>query len=411
MKKRMLAFSLVPLLLTFSSLRGQIDSLGVQHVTQSLAAETREGVGIHSQPFFMIQLANGDFLTVVITQEAQSTTSKELHLSVVNVRNHQALQIPWKEIVTIQRFDPRNIREITNSIAGIHGDGLIPCGTPGLCDGSCAQLCCSGETVLGIVLPSSYVDDGFASFSLSDESIAQLASIDRELLIDQIAFEACLNATPSNWMAFEDANVPNDIVFEDDNQNNMEILATANDDLNEYHVGQLIKKMDHYQNLEKLNREQLVGLLAVDDSTTFDFDPGNDQDNLDDADDEGTDEFVFIASAKQHEDRTIALNDSSHREISPALFKEIAALLLEDDRDPEFVKQYENFGKIKLKPYFSIGDQIIDNATYNKFIEATGYPKPAYWTQGKIPRGAENEGVKDLTLEDARAYVNWKDNK
>lgn len=405
MNNYLITFGFMSFLLGSSSVHGEQDSLGVQPAKKSVAMESREGVGIHSQPFFTISLINGDSLTVVITQESQPVNVKELYLSAVNVRNHQSLQIPWNDIVSIQRFDPRNVRELTNSIAGLHSDHFLPCGSPGLCDEPRAHVCCTGDTVLGIVLPSGYLNDGFATFDISDDSFAQLESLDMELLIDQLAFEACLDNMPSSWLAFEDALVPTDIVFEDDTFVGVESVA-RNDAVNEYHVGQLIKRTE---SMEGLNMSHLGSLLAADDSGSFDFDLGNDQDIGDDADEESTDEFVFIASsAKQPDDHLIAINDDAHRDISPALFKEIATLLLEEDNDPAFLKQKSQSLEIRLQPAFYIGNELIDNAVYEKFTNATGYPKPAYWTNGQIPAGAAKEGVKNLTLDDAHAFIRWR---
>lgn len=397
MKRHVIARIVMPLVLVSTSLMGKEDSLGVQQISKVVANETREGVGIGSQPFFMVNLANGDSLTVVITQDSQPSQVKELHLSAVNVRNHQLLQIPWSEIIAVQRFDPRNVRALTNSIAGIHSEHLSPCTTPGLCDESCAHACYSSEAVLGIVLSSSYLDDGFASSVVSSDAVAEMARIDMELLIDEIAFEACLDVVPSNWLAFDEAYVPNGIVFD------LEIFDTVGVDprqeLNDYHVGQLIKKIDQKERSEAAAAEfvDFAHLLAVDD-----FEMGSDSEDLEDAGEETTEEYVFLASAKKPGERLLALHDETSREISPAFFKEIAALLLEEDHDPTFMKQ-----KIRLEPFFFIGDEMIDHAAYEKFIKATGYPAPADWPNGHMPEGSAKEGMKNLSWEDAQAFILW----
>lgn len=58
-------------------------------------------------------------------------------------------------------------------------------------------------------------------------------------------------------------------------------------------------------------------------------------------------------------------------------------------------------------PDFYIDKYEVTNALYARFAEATGHRAPAYWVEGKVPAGAENLPVVQVSWQDARDYAAW----
>ena len=59
-----------------------------------------------------------------------------------------------------------------------------------------------------------------------------------------------------------------------------------------------------------------------------------------------------------------------------------------------------------LKAFF-IDRTEVTNEQYQKFVDQTGHPAPASWTGNRVPAGAEQLPVTDVTWEDATAYAQW----
>ncbi|MBI5650031.1 MAG: SUMF1/EgtB/PvdO family nonheme iron enzyme [Chloroflexi bacterium] len=56
---------------------------------------------------------------------------------------------------------------------------------------------------------------------------------------------------------------------------------------------------------------------------------------------------------------------------------------------------------------FYIARQLVTNAEYKKFLDATGHRASQHWSNGQIPAGKENHPVIYVTRDDAVAYCNW----
>ena len=56
---------------------------------------------------------------------------------------------------------------------------------------------------------------------------------------------------------------------------------------------------------------------------------------------------------------------------------------------------------------FEILDHPVTNLEYKRFTDATGYPVPHHWTNGKIPTGKEEYPVIFVNRDDAEAYTRW----
>lgn len=58
-------------------------------------------------------------------------------------------------------------------------------------------------------------------------------------------------------------------------------------------------------------------------------------------------------------------------------------------------------------PAFYIDKTEVTNAAYLKYCEATGYPAPPNWNNGKTPEGEENFPVTHVNWHEAAAYAAW----
>jgi len=58
-------------------------------------------------------------------------------------------------------------------------------------------------------------------------------------------------------------------------------------------------------------------------------------------------------------------------------------------------------------PAYEIGKYPVTNAQYWAFVQATGHPTPAHWSDGRVPSGKENHPVVNVSLDDARAFCRW----
>jgi formylglycine-generating enzyme required for sulfatase activity len=56
---------------------------------------------------------------------------------------------------------------------------------------------------------------------------------------------------------------------------------------------------------------------------------------------------------------------------------------------------------------FQIGKYAVTNAQYKRFVDATGHPPPAHWSDRDVPPGKELHPVVFVSWFDAEAYANW----
>lgn len=61
---------------------------------------------------------------------------------------------------------------------------------------------------------------------------------------------------------------------------------------------------------------------------------------------------------------------------------------------------------VNIKQFF-IDRTEVTNQQYQKFIDEAGHPAPPSWNGNRLPAGAEQFPVTDVTWEDATAYANW----
>lgn len=62
---------------------------------------------------------------------------------------------------------------------------------------------------------------------------------------------------------------------------------------------------------------------------------------------------------------------------------------------------------LKSVTSFYLGKTEISNKEYAEFVQATGYPAPVNWNNGKPPAGQEKFPVTLVSLIDAKAYADW----
>ncbi len=58
-------------------------------------------------------------------------------------------------------------------------------------------------------------------------------------------------------------------------------------------------------------------------------------------------------------------------------------------------------------PAFWIDTTPVTNQEYKSFVEATGYPAPSYWSNGRYPPELGNHPVVKVSWHDARTYAKW----
>jgi rhamnogalacturonan endolyase len=56
---------------------------------------------------------------------------------------------------------------------------------------------------------------------------------------------------------------------------------------------------------------------------------------------------------------------------------------------------------------FEICDHTVTNAEYKKFVDATGYPAPLHWNNGRVPSGKEEFPVIFINRDDVEAFTTW----
>lgn len=99
--------------------------------------------------------------------------------------------------------------------------------------------------------------------------------------------------------------------------------------------------------------------------------------------------------------------------LSPEQWREIDTMItipagqfimgVDDARaDPQDRPQH----KVSLNAY-QIDKYPITNAQYARFVAASGYRPPLYWSKGKIPAGLELHPVTMVSWHDASAYAKW----
>jgi len=72
--------------------------------------------------------------------------------------------------------------------------------------------------------------------------------------------------------------------------------------------------------------------------------------------------------------------------------------------------RYTNDARPQHKPTakaFYIDKTEVTNAAYKKFCDATDYPVPPHWKNGKLPEGADNFPVTHINWHEASAYAAW----
>ncbi|MGQ9896166.1 MAG: SUMF1/EgtB/PvdO family nonheme iron enzyme [Acidobacteriota bacterium] len=73
----------------------------------------------------------------------------------------------------------------------------------------------------------------------------------------------------------------------------------------------------------------------------------------------------------------------------------------------DFLDPYEKPQHRVTLSAFYIDKTEVTNADYQKFIEATGHPAPAFWVGGRFEVGKDLFPVTGVTLSDAKAYARW----
>jgi formylglycine-generating enzyme required for sulfatase activity len=58
-------------------------------------------------------------------------------------------------------------------------------------------------------------------------------------------------------------------------------------------------------------------------------------------------------------------------------------------------------------PDFYLSRTLVTNAQYLAFVKSARYEPPAYWSQGRMPRGTDQHPVIGVTWDDALAYCRW----